>query len=123
MMDTKFLATLLVVVVALLVAGLIAIREYRHYRKRKRRQQRVIDRGNETVYSMMGDMTVPGGADPEDDPIGNARIYLAYGDRKRALIVLEKAAAAHPEREDIRQLIAEIRALMASGASPGGRPP
>jgi hypothetical protein len=115
MMDTKFLATLLVVVSALVVVGLIAVREYRHYRKRKRRQQRVVDRGNETVYSMMGDMTVPG-SDPEDDPMGNARIYLAYGDRKRALRVLEKAAREFPERQDIKEKLEEVRALL-----PGGR--
>jgi Tfp pilus assembly protein FimV len=48
---------------------------------------------------------------PDYDPIGEAKIHMAYGNRQKALSILTKAAAEHPEREDIQRKLAELKEL------------
>ena len=44
----------------------------------------------------------------EIDPISEAEVYLAYGNREQAVALLKKAAEDHPERQDIRDKIDQI---------------
>jgi hypothetical protein len=44
----------------------------------------------------------------EIDPVREAEVYLAYGNREQALSLLRKAAQNQPERQDIIAKIAEI---------------
>ena len=56
--------------------------------------------------SLFEDM--PDTATYEIDPISEAEVYLAYGNKQQALSLLRKAARLHPERADIREKILEI---------------
>jgi hypothetical protein len=44
----------------------------------------------------------------EIDPVTEAEVYLAYGNREQAMNLLQKAAKDHPERQDIRDKICDI---------------
>ncbi len=46
------------------------------------------------------------------DPLAEADVYLAYGNRQQAVSVLRKAAQEHPGRTDILEKIREIREAM-----------
>jgi hypothetical protein len=46
---------------------------------------------------------------PGTDPIIEAGFYFAYGQKKRAIEILEKARLAQPERQDLTQRLAELR--------------
>jgi Tfp pilus assembly protein FimV len=46
------------------------------------------------------------------DPIAEADVYLAYGNRQQAVSLLRKAAQENPGRADIIDKIREIRAAM-----------
>jgi hypothetical protein len=116
MITLKSLSTAIVVVASLLILGWIAVREWRYHTRRRRKKQRpVVQRvqRDETVYSMFREL--PEADESEYDPIGEAKIYLAYGNKRMALTVLNTAATKHPERDDIRQKIIEIE----SAESPG----
>jgi Tfp pilus assembly protein FimV len=109
MISLKSLSTIIVVVACVLVLVMIAVRERRYYlKKRRKRQAPVVAQSDETLYSMFSQL--PEADEVEYDPVGEARIYLAYGNKKMALIVLAKAAREHPERDDVRELIEEIEA-------------
>jgi Tfp pilus assembly protein FimV len=43
------------------------------------------------------------------DPIDEAEVYLAYGRKKQAIEILEKAKLAYPNRTDIRTKLDELR--------------
>jgi hypothetical protein len=47
--------------------------------------------------------------EPNADPLIEAGFYYAYGQRKRAIQILEQARLAHPEREDLARRLAEWR--------------
>lgn len=106
--DQKTLTTIILVVASFMVLGLIAVREYRYQMGKKRKARPpVVAQNNETQYSMFTHL--PNAADDlEYDPVGEAQIYLAYGNKSMALSVLNKAAKEHPERDDIRAKINEI---------------
>lgn len=78
-------------------------------RKRKRRRRPVAQpsAGNETQYTSFTHL--PNADDAEYDPLAEAEIYLIYGNRQMALDTLAKAAQEHPEREDIRNRLAELK--------------
>jgi Tfp pilus assembly protein FimV len=108
-MDTagRILDWLIVLVLALLAGVGIAL--WRHGKSATRRAAAPLTSSNgETVYSGLGD----GGLDDnlDIDPLHEAEIYAAYGNREMALKVLTIAAAAAPDREDIRAKIAELQA-------------
>jgi Tfp pilus assembly protein FimV len=46
------------------------------------------------------------------DPIAEADVYLAYGNRQQAVILLRQAALENPGRADIVEKIREIREAM-----------
>jgi Tfp pilus assembly protein FimV len=48
----------------------------------------------------------------EIDPIAEAEVYLAYGNKQQAMNLLNKAALDHPERQDIQDKIREIDAVL-----------
>jgi hypothetical protein len=76
-------------------------------RKRKRRRRPAVQPvGGETQYTMFTQL--PNGEDAEFDPLAEAEIYLIYGNRQMAIDTLTKAAESHPEREDIRNRLAEL---------------
>lgn len=52
-------------------------------------------------------VTRKGGA--HTDPLVEAGFYYAYGQRKRAIAILEQAVLAHPEREDLARRLVEWR--------------
>jgi hypothetical protein len=77
-------------------------------RKQRRRRKAVNSvAGDETQYSMFPQ--TPSGDDAEFDPLAEAEIYLIYGNRQMALDTLIKATQEHPEREDIRNRLAELQ--------------
>lgn len=45
----------------------------------------------------------------QPDPLNEATIYLAYGQKKQALELLEAAIKVSPERNDIAAKIAELK--------------
>ena len=51
---------------------------------------------------------LPDSASPEIDPLAEAEVYLAYGNRQQALSLLEKAADLYPQRADIRDKLREL---------------
>jgi pilus assembly protein FimV len=52
------------------------------------------------------------------DPIAEADVYLAYGNRQQAVSVLRKAAQENPGRADILEKIREIRETLKDASSP-----
>jgi Tfp pilus assembly protein FimV len=44
------------------------------------------------------------------DPLAEAEVYLAYGQQKKAIEVLQRARVTHPDRADIRMKLNELRA-------------
>jgi Tfp pilus assembly protein FimV len=44
----------------------------------------------------------------EIDPVAEAEVYLAYGNKQQAIILLNKAALDNPGRQDILDKIREI---------------
>jgi hypothetical protein len=105
-MEKPLIILLWVLVMALAVVIGAGVAYWLQRRARQRRQLPVQD--GETVYSALGH---GGPADALDiDPIHEAEVYAAYGNKETALRVLMKAAAAAPEREDIRAKIEELRA-------------
>ena len=93
-------------VMALAVVAGVGVAYLLQVRARQRRRQIPVHDG-ETMYSGLGH---GGPADSLDiDPIHEAEVYAAYGNKESALRVLMRAAAAEPEREDIRAKIEELR--------------
>lgn len=45
----------------------------------------------------------------EIDPLAEAEVYVSYGRLASAIDILEKAHAAHPERQDIAKRLSELR--------------
>ena len=43
------------------------------------------------------------------DPLAEAEVYLAYGRKKQALELLEKAFRENPRRNDIREKLRELK--------------
>jgi hypothetical protein len=43
------------------------------------------------------------------DPLAEAEVYLAYGQRKKAIEVLQRATETHPDRADIAMKLHELR--------------
>jgi hypothetical protein len=43
------------------------------------------------------------------DPLAEAEVYLAYGQRQKAIDVLEAASRSHPERTDFTKKLNELR--------------
>jgi len=108
-MDTggRILYWLIALVLALL-AG-VGIVLWRQGKQAARRAALPLTSSNgETVYSDLGDGELDDNLDI--DPLHEAEIYAAYGNREMALKVLTTAAAAAPDREDIRAKIAELQA-------------
>jgi Tfp pilus assembly protein FimV len=108
-MDTagRILFWLILLLLALL-AG-VGIVLWRHAKTTARRPATPLTSSNgETVYSELGDGELEDNLDI--DPLHEAEIYAAYGNREMALKVLTIAAAAAPDREDIRAKIAELQA-------------
>jgi Tfp pilus assembly protein FimV len=52
------------------------------------------------------------------DPIAEADVYLAYGNRQQAVSVLRKAAQENPGRDDILEKIREIRETLKDASGP-----
>ena len=46
---------------------------------------------------------------PGTDPIIEAGFYFAYGQKKRAIEILEKARLEQPERQDLSRRLTEFR--------------
>jgi Tfp pilus assembly protein FimV len=44
------------------------------------------------------------------DPLAEAEVYLAYGQRAKAIDILQKARVTHPDRADITMKLNELRA-------------
>jgi Tfp pilus assembly protein FimV len=44
------------------------------------------------------------------DPLAEAEVYLAYGQRAKAIDMLQKARVTHPDRADITMKLNELRA-------------
>jgi pilus assembly protein FimV len=53
------------------------------------------------------------------DPIAEAEVYLAYGNRQQAVTLLRQAAQENPGRADIVEKIREIREAMKAASSGG----
>ena len=105
-MDKPGIILLWLLVIALAVVVGAGVAYWLQLRALRRRRQVPVHDG-ETVYSALGH---GGPADSLDiDPIHEAEVYAAYGNKETALRVLMKAAAAAPEREDIRAKIEELR--------------
>lgn len=47
--------------------------------------------------------------DDAPDPLAEAEVYLAYGMKKRALEILEKALVEHPPRAELAAKLQEIK--------------
>jgi pilus assembly protein FimV len=94
------------IALAALSAGLAAVLLLR----RKPKSQPPAD----TLFSKLDDRS-PEGNTPLD-PIAEADVYLAYGNRQEAVSVLRKAAQEYPERTDILEKIREIRAAIKTKA-------
>jgi Tfp pilus assembly protein FimV len=108
-MDTagRIIYWLIALVIALLAGVGIAL--WRQWKKAARQPAAALTSSNgETVYSGLGDGELDDNLDI--DPLHEAEIYAAYGNRDMALKVLTIAAAAAPDREDIRAKIAELQA-------------
>ena len=106
-MEKPLIIVLWVLVLALAVVIGAGVAYWLQLRVRQQQRQLPVHDG-ETVYSALGH---GGPADALDiDPIHEAEVYAAYGNKETALRVLMKAAAAAPEREDIRAKIEELRA-------------
>lgn len=43
------------------------------------------------------------------DPLAEAEVYVAYGQKERAIRILEKARLANPERQELTKKLAELR--------------
>jgi hypothetical protein len=109
----QFVTFVIYVLVMALVAALLlwtgerillALRARRSCRRRKPATPVVTD---ETQYSVF--TQTPSQDDTDYDPLAEAEIYLIYGNRQMALDTLTKAAREHPEREDIRNRLAELQ--------------
>lgn len=112
MTTTEYLVALLVLGVVSVLSGVaVATLQDRWRRRRLRRRERSArpsTTANETQYSAFAEGAHPGSLDI--DPLQEAEIYLAYGNKATAREVLEKAVQAMPERADIRDKLEELRA-------------
>jgi pilus assembly protein FimV len=102
---TKALLWLLLVVAVLAGMGVAVLQQ-------KRRKKRAVTKmpgpeDDETVYSGLGEDQDGIGFDM--DPLSEAEVYLAYGNKEAALRVLDQAASAEPERTDVLAKIEEIK--------------
>ena len=103
----KIILWLILLVFAMLLGVGIAL--WRNKKHAKKRSASPLTNGDgETVYSALGDGEL--GDNLDIDPIHEAEIYVAYGNKEMALKVLKIAAAGAPDREDIRAKIAELQA-------------
>jgi hypothetical protein len=68
----------------------------------------------DTLFSTIDERSPDGGAPL--DPVAEAEVYLAYGNKQQALTVLRKAALEHPERADVLAKIREIRQIIEAEA-------
>lgn len=94
---------LLLVILTIVTALGFGVRAIRRSKAQHRRGETGAD---ETVYSTLGN---GGHGEVLDiDPLHEAEVYAAYGNKETALKVLVKASALAPEREDIRAKIAEL---------------
>lgn len=96
---------------ALVTAFLLAVVQpilSKRLRKAKKRKPPPVHRGEDTAYTMFDDSPLEEG--PDFDAIGEAKIHLAYGNRQKAMSILAKAAEEHPEREDIKRKLEELKA-------------
>ncbi len=50
----------------------------------------------------------PGRKNQVADPLAEAEVYLAYGQKKKAIELLKKAQSAYPNRADIRKKLDEL---------------
>jgi len=99
----------LVLLVALPVGMGVAYLQERAYRKKRRRVRRPPPpTSSETVYSAFDGDNMP--LESDIDPLEEAELYLAYGNKRGALAVLEKAAKSMPARDDIRLKLEAVRA-------------
>jgi Tfp pilus assembly protein FimV len=64
----------------------------------------------DTLFSTFDDR--PSEANAHLDPIAEADVYLAYGNKQQAVNILRKAAQENPGRADILEKIREIRETM-----------
>jgi hypothetical protein len=92
-------------VVALAIAVSVAV-GWRTVRRSRALHRRPAAAAGETIYSTLG----PDGQGEvlDIDPLHEAEVYAAYGNKEAALKVLVKASTVAPEREDIRTKIAEL---------------
>jgi hypothetical protein len=52
----------------------------------------------------------PGKGAGSADPLAEAEVYLAYGQKKKAMELLRQARITHPDRADITLKLNELRA-------------
>lgn len=64
----------------------------------------------DSLFSTFDDQALE--ANTHLDPIAEADVYLAYGNRQQAVSVLRKAALENPGRADLLEKIREIREAM-----------
>ena len=93
------LAEVMIVIVGIIV--LIALR--------RRRRRTSSELGGEDTFQDMSifDNEVAATA-YEMDPLAEAEVYLAYGNRQQALVLLREAAVVSPQRADIRDKLLEL---------------
>jgi TATA-binding protein-associated factor Taf7 len=104
----KIILWLILVVGAVMLGVGIALWANRKQSGVRRQRKTAVATDGETVYSALGEGEE--GDNLDIDPIHEAEIYIAYGNKEMALKVLNKAADAEPDREDIRAKIAELQA-------------
>jgi len=92
--------------VAAMSAVVVAYRAWRR-REDRRRPANTLQELSAQDLSIFDDEVASGGF--EIDPIREAEVYLAYGNRKQALALLQKAVLADPDRQDIREKLQEVQ--------------
>ncbi len=105
---TNVMLWLLLVVVAALAGVGVAILQQGRRPQKTLTKKKTAPVNAETVYSELGEN--PNSASLDMDPISEAEVYLAYGNKEAALRVLGLAARAMPGRTDLLAKIEEIRA-------------
>ena len=97
----------LLLLFALLAGVAVAYLQERTHRRKRRTRKAAPPTSSETVYSAFDGDAIP--IDSDIDPLEEAELYLAYGNKKGALDVLDKAMRSMPDRDDIRLKLETLR--------------
>jgi hypothetical protein len=62
----------------------------------------------ENIYKKMSIFSFQSSKDYTPDPLAEAEVYLAYGRKKRAFKILEKALHENPSRSDVREKLRDL---------------